>query len=387
MVESAGRRLRWIPGLAIAVPFVLLWGCPDPVGSDWPDPVAVGAACAGDWECESGICFAAEMDGVPTGWIDGSCSAPCLYGACEEATACVALDGEAWCLSSCAGQDDCREGYVCNGDLSVCLPDCNRGWDCGDTLECETDGSCRLPTAELANPDDPCDQPSDCAVGTCFPPLKEGAPTGWSGGMCVEPCGANGACFEGFGCTLLDGQPWCLPACAGVADCRTGYVCNPESRVCLPDCNLGWDCGEALTCMPDGLCRMDWPPLKPIGSPCVQDAECDSGWCLEEKDDSGTPTGWIEGMCTVPCGGPGCPPMTLCAVLEGKGWCLHGCMAGPGPGPGEPRMGNCRPDYVCDPDFHVCLPSCLNEGWDCGPQYECRPDGVCGHPEPPIPPR
>ena len=372
---------RPILGLGAAM-LLAVAACTDPVGADWPERDTSGAPCIGGWDCISGVCFAAaDWDGSDTGWTDGMCVEACdALGACPDGLGCTAVDGQAWCVPSCDVAATCRDGYVCHPETALCLPDCRRGWDCGNGFECTTDGVCRLAVVELAPPGAPCDRDFDCASGICFPQQDaEGVLTGWTDGMCALAC-AGVSCPEGTDCTLVDDRPWCLPTCRDGADCREGYVCNPQPQVCLPDCRQGWDCGDDYACTDEGLCEMDWPELAPIGEPCVADADCDTGWCLAEVED-GTPSGWVDGTCSVPCGAGVCPPATGCAVLDGQGFCLPACTPIGGPGPGG-AITTCRQGYVCDPDFRVCLPSCTNEGWDCGPQYVCRPDGVCGFPLP-----
>ncbi|NOZ02284.1 MAG: hypothetical protein GXP54_10405, partial [Deltaproteobacteria bacterium] len=99
---------------------------------------------------------------------------------------------------------------------------------------------------------------SDCVSGICFPENDGIKSTGWTDGMCVEPC-VQGKCPEGLACSVLGGSPWCLPTCGETAPCRDGYVCNTGVDACLPDCRLGWDCGEGFACSDTGICEFDWP--------------------------------------------------------------------------------------------------------------------------------
>jgi len=235
-------------------------------------------------------------------------------------------------------------------------------------------GACDSPGKGTRATGAPCAWGLQCEGEVCIGTTLGGEPTGWTAGMCTERC-LDGLCSAGQICTDLGDGLYCLPGCSQDGDCRDGYVCNPAIEACLPDCTLGWDCGGDHLCEADGVCWVNWPELDPVGSPCVQDASCRDAWCLEEDAIDG-PTGWIGGACTVPCGPGGhCPPDAGCMVIEGQGWCLPRCVP---PGEGSP----CRDGYVCDPFMHVCIPSCLNDGWNCGEIYECREDGVCG----PVPP-
>ncbi len=105
-----------------------------------------------------------------------------------------------------------------------------------------------------------CIESRDCASGLCFVASDaEGRSTGWADGLCAVVCGDNGVCPDGLRCIALSGEAWCVPACDGGADCRTGYVCNPDAGACLPDCRLDWDCGPQYQCRPDGVCGLPSP--------------------------------------------------------------------------------------------------------------------------------
>lgn len=230
---------------------------------------------------------------------------------------------------------------------------------CGGTVESEN----RLTGAE-------CEWGLQCEGELCLGAELAGEATGWAGGMCSKLC-ADGNCPESQHCTdLMDGR-YCLPACTDIADCREGYVCHSQLKVCYPDCHGGFECGEGYVCGQSGECEFDWPVLAPIGSPCDQAADCMHGWCLAEKDEEGVDTGWSGGACTVPCGPPPelCPPGAGCMIMDEKGYCLPICV-------GPPHSPECREDYICDPDVHLCLPDC-NLGFPCGPQLDCKPSGVC----------
>ncbi len=360
-----------------AILAMMLLGCVEPAGSDWPSAVADGGSCEKDWDCASGICFAAVRDGVVTGWDEGLCTRPCdSGGGCAEGLACAPLDGGAWCLPACRASADCRAGYVCNEAFGACLPDCRLDFDCGPLLSCGEEGVCVASPGELRALGEPCEWALDCASGICFAETRDGLATGWPGGFCSEPCGAGGICGEGMTCAPLDGVGWCLSACAADTDCREGYLCQAGFEACMPDCRLGFDCGAVLVCGADGRCDFAPPPLEALGGPCDSAVDCETGWCFSATED-GSPTGWVGGMCTVPCAAGACPEGAVCAVLEGVGYCLPSCTPAAWPLPGLPERGDCRTDYACDPDFEACLPSCKNEGWDCGAQYVCRADGVC----------
>lgn len=225
---------------------------------------------------------------------------------------------------------------------------------------------------------DPCSWGAQCEGGVCINEEQAGLETGWAGGMCTSLC-SQGQCGPGQNCVDLTDAPYCLPACTANLDshCREGYVCHSLYQVCFPDCRMVDFCIEGYVCSGAGECVFDWPLLTPVGGPCQEHADCASGWCLFESGPDSQPTGWQGGTCSLPCGA-GCPPGTSCAVLAGAGWCLQPCM-------GPPDSPACREDYICDPDYHVCLPDCRNDGWECGPNFKCNMMGVCVPPGGPGP--
>ncbi len=353
---------RWALLLAV----LALAACDDPTRGDR----ATGAPCAWGLQCHGEVCLGATLGGELTGWTGGMCTERCSDGLCPADQVCADLGDGLYCLPGCGAAADCRTGYICDDAIHGCVPHCDQA-GCPAGLDCGGDGQCAVSTRTPLG--GPCIADLDCATGICFAPLDGDTFTGWHGGTCAVAC-SGGLCPEGGACVVLDGAAWCVAACDAEAACREGYVCQPELGACLPDCTLGWDCGEGYLCDADGTCRHDWPELTPVGGPCQQDAECLDAWCLEAQDSEG-PTGWVGGSCTVPCGPAGlCPPESGCMVIEGAGWCLSRCQ-----GPGAPA---CREGYICDPFMHVCVPSCGNDGWECGEIYECREDGVCG----PLPP-
>lgn len=320
-----------------------------------PALARVGEPCTDDAQCLSGICFEATDGTTDTGWAGGACAAPCTV---ECASDCVVFDGQPWCLGSCA-QAPCRDGYVCDPDPQVCLPDCRLGWDCGTNFACGADGTCALATANLVPNGGPCAADHDCASGICFEATDADGPTGWADGTCAEPC--TDACTGG--CVVLDAQPWCLPTCDAATPCRTGYVCSADLQVCLPDCRLGWECSANYVCEETGECEPGWTNVADYGAPCASHSECSSGICLLPVTDA-APL-WQNGVCTVSCA-EGCPAGTVCAPLGSVSYCLVPCA----------DQSDCGAAFVCDPSSNICVPSC-ELGWDCPDGTSCNMNGLC----------
>ncbi len=91
----------------------------------------VGAPCSADIECvaPAGLqshCFAErDLGGRSTGFSEGTCTAlGCSSDAdCGAGAGCVSSGAAAICLAACGADDDCRRGYTCDLDLSLCVPE------------------------------------------------------------------------------------------------------------------------------------------------------------------------------------------------------------------------------------------------------------------------
>ena len=333
--------------------YLFLFGTACSIGSE--EPAEDGHPCQWDIDCESGLCLPEYSAGEQTGWTDGMCTSFCPAGDCAEGTTCVRLCDGNYCLPTCEDSAHCRPGYVCT-ESGACLPDCRSGFDCGE-FECSEEGQCLPPSCDLGLLGAPCASDARCDSGVCFESTDDDGPTGWTDGMCTEPCTEN---CPGK-CVVIDSTAWCLPACEDSASCRSGYLCD-DSGACLPDCRLGWDCGDGYVCGDDGRCEVDTSNLASFGEPCTADHTCETGVCFEETDEDGA-TGWIDGICARPCT-DSCPGG--CVVLDGEPWCLPSCAT----------ADDCRTGYVCSDDSSVCLPDCRLD-WDCGDDYICADDGQC----------
>ncbi len=98
---------------------------------------SLGESCAQNGDCASASCLP-ESTGFPGGY----CTAPCSNNGCPDNGECVSNydpTGASTCVSTCRGNTDCRNGYLCvqvPGAPSVCMPPCtkvnwcNRGERC-----------------------------------------------------------------------------------------------------------------------------------------------------------------------------------------------------------------------------------------------------------------
>ena len=113
---SAATALRGLAGLALA----LLLGCG---ASDR----AVGEPCTTGASCPAGFTTACVSV-----WPDGYCTeVACQAGSCPPGSRCVRglrftnVPFESFCVATCANNDDCRAGYLCQDVRQperVCLP-------------------------------------------------------------------------------------------------------------------------------------------------------------------------------------------------------------------------------------------------------------------------
>jgi hypothetical protein len=317
----------------------------------------IGAACAGDDDCQTGYCIPAEIDGVSTAWPGGICTAVC-EDACPTGSTCVSFGDVGLCMADCVpGVLPCRERYACHPELELCLPDCRDTWDCGSRFVCDQEsGGCVIPQAPGGEVGAPCEDALDCASSICLTDDEAGG--GWPGGMCTLPC-ASGDCGDEGACVRLGDGLFCIPACAESAACREGYVCAPAVSGCLPDCRAGWSCGEGFECGDDGTCRLVEPVTAALGDPCEAGYECETLLCL--PGDAGFP----GGTCAAVCGSPACDPASGCLWVGGLAYCVGSC-----------AEASCRSDYLCD-EALTCRPDC-RVGLACDFGTECDADtGRC----------
>lgn len=171
-----------------------------------PGDGEIGAPCQATADCGAG--GACVRDGFPDGYcVQFGCSdaSPCPAG-----SECFQLEGgDTVCLDNCRTADECRGGYACRPDLSVCMPGCTadscpEGTICTETLLCE---------------EPPC-TPNSCPVGTL--------------------CSDNGRCVIDIG-TPPDGP---VAQCPNVPDwrCEGGEANCGQLIQFLPNQGPGyWD--------------------------------------------------------------------------------------------------------------------------------------------------
>ena len=220
-------------------------------------------------------------------------------------------------------------------------------------------------------------------------------------------CRGDFECAEGI-CTDLG----CVDPCADGAECADGYVCDPDTGLCLEPteppptpnpgtCTTSADCsGEGLVCI-DGTCQLDDPGCGPTGCSCdatgvcAEGLFCIDGECRAEDDicqfniecaagqqcvngdcldacDSDRPCAGslmcVDGLCVEPPPVTGCTLDSECAAGESciDSACYSGCTDDSMCDTGEYcRNGRCRADT---------RPDRCTADTDC--RFVCD-DGVC----------
>jgi len=158
-------------------------------------------------------------------------------------------------------------GSECRSDSQCALAKCCGSAECFGFYCGISPSQCQTPTFE-------CDTDADCPPdGTCVSSLKETCPQCPSRD-CVYP---PPLCSDGYTCQGLrvcdvasaraDEHGCVAPSCADTVTCPENYRCTAPSAV-------------------DDGCRL---------LTCTQDADCDSGYCL-----NGTCSSSVAGKCTAP---------------------------------------------------------------------------------------
>ncbi|AGP36600.1 hypothetical protein BE04_32925 [Sorangium cellulosum] len=182
-----------------------------------------GSACTEDSVCSGEWCLSQAQYGFPGGYCSGFCGDG--IGECTGGGTCYIDPGDTTgiCLTPCAADSDCRDGYICDAD-NTCWPGCTSDAQCSDGYVCSPTGRCDPPTETGDGADgDACAADSDCAGGFCFSEAD-----GFPGGYCTGPCTPGADDCAGGGYCALDGEGngVCAAECETSDDCREGYACS-----------------------------------------------------------------------------------------------------------------------------------------------------------------
>lgn len=262
---------------------------------------------------------------------------------------------------------------------------------CTEDRHCAADQRCDLVTGmcvatSTAACDDmrPCGAGRTCVNGACEPTTCVGHDDcdGWicDNGVCVEPmpCGPNNMCPPDLRC---DGNGNCVPAppegCDQDDQCVAPQICvNMECGDPI-DCTTSMDCPSDLRCR-GGECR----------EPCMQDADCGSGF----RFSCDMNTGECQNRCL---GDRTCPSGFICEMricVEAECVDNSGCNAandeecqGTGNGHGRCVMvDRCMNNGECEENFYCDTAGTCRELPRCAGDRACEADEYCedGHCQP-----
>jgi hypothetical protein len=182
----------------------------------------VGDPCDDISECTGGERAACFVEAG--GFRNGYCSLRCERAGetCPNGTHCE----NGVCLRSCERSEQCRtDGYLCYNRSSS-----------GSSTECFPAGTGDTPVGGA------CEGVWDCAGGSAAVCQQDGFP----GGHCTRTCLPffGGDCPMGSHCTTTTGS--CVDSCQTSADCRDGYLCDPDLTNPFDDTGLG-GCAPAMS--------------------------------------------------------------------------------------------------------------------------------------------
>ncbi|MBI5610632.1 MAG: hypothetical protein HY902_17280, partial [Deltaproteobacteria bacterium] len=229
---------------------------------------------------------------------------PCTADACENASTCVHLPGDASCSDgdACTGADHCQAGLCAGSPLA-----CDDGNPCTAGQCAPASGLCsQTPVLGVACSDgDPCTVGDLCSGGACLPGLPLDCDDGQkctADSCSTKGCGhaalPNGApCDDGDVCTAGDACLDMVCAGAGSLGCSDGNPCTVDWCEDAVGCQ---HVAQNLACDDGNCCTLGDHCVSGVCS-AVSNVACDDG--LACTVDACLPAG---GCSFVPSGAPGC---------------------------------------------------------------------------------
>ncbi|MBM4343172.1 MAG: matrixin family metalloprotease [Deltaproteobacteria bacterium] len=285
---------------------------------------APGEGCTASTQCQSGVCSAGTC--AATCNIQADC--PAGQG-CQKPTSspgtCVPLGTKA-IGAPCAANLECSSGLCANlGAGPVCAKPCTANGQCAADQVCTGlsggGGACVAAPKKIAD-GGACKASSECASNLCV----GNATTG----LCVAACAASKPCASGFDCVPLQGGGGaCLKAatkkpagqpCQTSGDCQSNLCIadTPTSGICLDECTTAAPCAAGFACQKLQSGKSACFQLGPaqVGEKCAESLDCQSAKCLIDGS---------KNYCTKACAAAGdCPCGMSCAAVTGGKVCAIG---------------------------------------------------------------
>lgn len=361
--------------------------CSGQPGNPYCDENGLCVVCMNDAHCSIGnLC------------IDHDCVAGCRGDRdCPNSLVCDSRDGEHGGCFSCVSDAHCEEPLVCRDH--ECVVDCS-DIECpagtphclpedGSCVECTQKRHCGNGQVCLDQECVPgCEEDSDCpgdkycrhtGTGVCVDCLEDDHCSGDL--ICVGGTCRDSGCTDDADC---DGDQYCHPNLAQCTDLPPSFcdndedcfafplaleMCDPLTRVCIPNCALGLPIclfgGDRIWCIDNGCYE------------CQDDSYCQGVLC--------DPFDW---MCVNCANDSDCRYDSWhCNQNTGECWeCLNSghCTGSEICNPDNNRCVECLDDDDCDgaskPDCgkdHTCIPACSDECVE--EARQCDPQDVDGY--------
>jgi hypothetical protein len=224
-----------------------------------PPSLELGASCASDDQCISGICLAFTI-GTASLQV---CTTGCARGGdCPLHSSCTDVSGMSFCLGEAVfGSPPPSFATPAGGACTSTMNTCQSGW-------CNTAQSSCLET---------CSRPSDCGGSNCYTyaqtDMSTTPATTTYDHLCYSP-----------GTGTADGTP-----CLADSDCVSG-ICDRYALKCARQCCSDTDCAPDESCgvydldptTPVKICiaRASASGTAPLGVSCAQASDCESEVCV-----------------------------------------------------------------------------------------------------------
>ncbi|MCB9594156.1 MAG: hypothetical protein H6719_15600 [Sandaracinaceae bacterium] len=326
-------------------------------------PQPLGASCASDAECQSGVCYSATEDlELGTGYCSLRCSdtAECTGFPSDGHTyACAPVPGGPRCARVCPGGVGCQDGDFCVEDFGgnpaadVCLDlsgdACTSNADCSganDLCTILADRERAVSVCFHGRGFDGMPLPFKAVGDTCTPPTQ-------------PPCTTTADCPSGFRCQRrADGRDVCNPMPS-----ETCHLFCLLPGVCTGLCAADADCPTDMRCsgyefgfVGNTPGAFDDAPYTHFGI-CTYAAGSRTS-CATEVDCDATGTGGADEVCWPTASSAGGPVAPICVTPSG--------VAQPGEVCGDDPTTDAVEDRPCDGNciFNRCAGVCRTSA-DC----------------------